>query len=73
MSKSKSILITGGAGFLGSHLSKKLLEKNSKVICVDNLYSSDISNISELLENPKFIFYEQDICKLNINEKIDMI
>ena len=44
------IIITGGAGFLGSHLSKKLLEKNSKVICVDNLYSSHVSNISKLLE-----------------------
>ena len=73
MSKSKSILVTGGAGFLGSHLSKKLLEKKFKVICVDNLYSSDISNISEFLENPKFTFYKQDICNLDINEKIDMI
>ena len=40
MSNSKSILVTGGAGFLGSHLSQKLLDKNYKVICVDNLYSS---------------------------------
>lgn len=73
MSKTKSILITGGAGFLGSHLSKKLLEKKYHVICVDNLYSSNISNISNFLDNPNYKFYEQDVCNLNIDEKIDSI
>ena len=61
MSKIKSILITGGVGFLGSHLCKKLLDKNYKVICIDNLYSSSISNISNFLDNPNFTFYEQDV------------
>ena len=73
MSKIKSILITGGVGFLGSHLCKKLLDKNYKVICVDNLYSSSISNILNFLDNPNFIFYEQDVCNINIDEKIDII
>ncbi len=73
MSNSKSILVTGGAGFLGSHLSQKLLDKNYKVICVDNLYSSNISNISKFIDNPNFKFYEQDVCNLNINEEIDII
>ena len=73
MSKIKSILITGGVGFLGSHLCKKLLDKNYKVICIDNLYSSSISNISNFLDNPNFIFYEQDVCNINIDEKIDII
>ena len=66
MSNSKSILVTGGAGFLGSHLSQKLLDKNYKVICVDNLYSSNISNISKFIDNPNFKFYEQDVCNLKI-------
>ena len=73
MSKTKSILITGGAGFLGSHLSKKLLEKKYHVICVDNFYSSNISNISNFLDNSNYKFYEQDICNLNIDDKIDII
>ena len=73
MSKIKSILITGGVGFLGSHLCKKLLDKNYKVICIDNLYSSSISNISNFLDNPNFTFYEQDVCNINIDEKIDII
>ena len=73
MSKTKSILITGGAGFLGSHLSKKLLEKKYHVICVDNFYSSNISNISNFLDNSNYKFYDQDICNLNIEDKIDII
>ena len=73
MSKTKSILVTGGAGFLGSHLSKKLLEKKYHVICVDNFYSSNISNISNFLDNSNYKFYEQDICNLNIDDKIDII
>ena len=73
MSHIKKILVTGGAGFLGSHLSKKLLEKKHKVICVDNFHSSNITNISSLLVNSNYKFYEQDVCKLNINENIDII
>ena len=73
MSNPKSILVTGGAGFLGSHLTKKLLEKKYHVICVDNLYSSNISNISNFLDNSNYKFYEQDICNLNIDDKIDII
>ena len=73
MSYKKSILLTGGAGFLGSHLSKKLLDKKYKVLCVDNLYSSSKSNITNFLDNPNFKFYEQDVCNLDIDENIDII
>ena len=73
MTHIKKILLTGGAGFLGSHLSKKLLDKKYKVLCVDNFYSSSKSNIANLLDNPNFKFYEQDVCNLDIDENIDII
>jgi UDP-glucuronate decarboxylase len=57
----KRVLVTGGAGFLGSHLCEKLLEKGYKVICVDNLYSGKEANIHHLLENPNFEFLQHDI------------
>ena len=73
MTHIKKILLTGGAGFLGSHLSKKLLDNKYKVFCVDNFYSSSKSNIVNLLDNPNFKFYEQDVCNLDIDENIDII
>lgn len=56
-----NILIAGGAGFIGSNLSKKFLSEGHAIICVDNLLTSNISNISQLLENPNFTFVEHDI------------
>src|SRR3989338_7430060 len=56
------ILVTGGAGFIGSHLCKDLLEKSHEVICVDNLMSGNKKNIERILENPRFTFIKQDIC-----------
>lgn len=57
----KTILVTGGAGFIGSHLCNKLLSKNNKVICVDNLFTGSKENIFDLLKNPDFNFIEHDI------------
>ncbi len=57
----KKILITGGAGFLGSHLSKRLIEDNCDVLCVDNLFTSSKENISVLLDNSNFEFMRHDI------------
>ena len=59
----EKILITGGAGFIGSHLCKALISKNKSVICLDNLYSGSIQNIKELLNNPNFTFIEHDIAE----------
>ena len=53
--------MTGGAGFLGSHLIDKLIERGEKVICIDNLSTGNINNISHLLENDSFEFIEHDI------------
>jgi dTDP-glucose 4,6-dehydratase/UDP-glucuronate decarboxylase len=67
-----NILIAGGAGFIGSNLSKKFLSEGHTVICVDNLLTSDISNISHLLENPNFSFVKHDIANPlpdNLNAK----
>ena len=58
----KTILVTGGAGFLGSHLCEKLLEEGNEVICVDNLFTGQKRNIYHLLENPKFEFIRHDVC-----------
>lgn len=56
-----NILISGGAGFIGSHLCAKLLAKGHRVICVDNLITGSKENIKELLDNPNFNFIEFDI------------
>ena len=57
----KRILITGGAGFLGSHLCKRLLDKNQEVICVDNCYTGTKANINQFINNPNFEFIRHDI------------
>ena len=55
------ILVTGGAGFLGSHLCKRLLENKYHVIAVDNLHTGSINNIESLLQSDNFDFIEHDI------------
>jgi UDP-glucuronate decarboxylase len=57
----KRILITGGAGFIGSHLSELLLDKGHEVICVDNFFTGQKSNITHLLDNPYFELLRHDI------------
>ncbi|HLD02032.1 MAG TPA: NAD-dependent epimerase/dehydratase family protein [Patescibacteria group bacterium] len=56
-----NILIAGGAGFIGSHLSKRLLTEGHRVICVDNLITGSKENIKEPLSNSNFTFIEYDI------------
>ncbi|HEC27565.1 MAG TPA: SDR family oxidoreductase [Gammaproteobacteria bacterium] len=57
----KKILITGGAGFLGSHLCESLLEKGHEVLCVDNFYTGSKANITHLLDNPYFEIIRHDV------------
>ncbi|MCK4650900.1 SDR family oxidoreductase [Candidatus Babeliales bacterium] len=68
----KNILVTGGAGFLGSHLCKVLLEKNYKVLALDNLYTGRFVNIEPLIKNENFHFIKHDIIK-PINLDVDWI
>jgi len=58
----KKILVTGGAGFIGSHLCKKLIEDGNDVLCVDNYFTGTKKNINELFSNPYFEMVRHDIC-----------
>jgi UDP-glucuronate decarboxylase len=58
----KRILVTGGAGFLGSHLCERLLNEGGEVLCVDNFYTGRRRNIAHLLSNPHFEVMRHDIC-----------
>ena len=55
------LLVTGGAGFLGSHLCEKLIEQGHDVICLDNLYTGNKRNIKKLQDNKKFEFLRHDV------------
>ena len=55
------ILITGGAGFLGSHLSRRLVTQGHEIFCLDNLYTGQLKNIADLVDNPNFTFINQDV------------
>lgn len=57
----KKILITGGAGFIGSHLCERLLNEANEVICVDNFYTGQKRNVAHLLQNPYFELIRHDI------------
>ena len=58
----KKVLVTGGAGFIGSHLCKKLLEQGNDVLCIDNYFTGTKENISDLFISPYFEALRHDIC-----------
>ncbi|OGS38069.1 MAG: NAD-dependent dehydratase [Elusimicrobia bacterium RIFOXYD12_FULL_66_9] len=70
----KRVLITGGAGFLGSHLCEHFLGKGCEVIAVDNLLTGSLSNIEHLFKKPRFQFIKQDVTNyLHIPGKLDLV
>jgi UDP-glucuronate decarboxylase len=57
----KRVLVTGGAGFLGSHLIERLLDRGDEVVCADNLFTGTKSNVEHLLSHPRFEFMRHDV------------
>ena len=71
-----NIVITGGTGFIGSNLCKKLLLEGNKITCIDNNFTGSLENIKECLENPNFSFINHNVIepiKLENISKIDQI
>lgn len=66
MSSQKHILVTGGAGFVGSNLCKKLLDDGHKVLCLDNFYTGTKNNVTKLLDNKNFTLVEHDVTQTYI-------
>lgn len=68
------ILITGGAGFLGSHICEYLLGKGHHVICIDNLVTGDIRNVEPLFKKERFAFLKQDVTNfIHVSGKLDAV
>ena len=72
MKKRTRVLVTGGAGFIGSHLCERLLDLGYEVICMDNLFTGQKDNIRHLLSNPYFEFIRKDVLE-DINVECDQI
>ncbi|MGB5552965.1 MAG: UDP-glucuronic acid decarboxylase family protein [Thermoanaerobaculia bacterium] len=67
-------LVTGGAGFLGSHLCERLLQEGHKVVCVDNLLTGKLENIQSLLDRDDFQFIEHDVTRpFEVNVPLDNV
>lgn len=74
MNRKKIVLITGGAGFIGSHLCDFLLAKGCSIICMDNLVTGSMANIGHLLKDKDFKFIKQDVTKyLNVKSRLDYV
>ncbi len=70
----KRVLVTGGAGFIGSHLCRRLLEEDCEVLVFDNLLTGNMANIAELLGHPKFSFRHYDVTNyLYVDGPLDAI
>lgn len=74
MEQEKTAVVTGGAGFLASHLCEKLIERDIKVFCIDNLLTGNLDNISHLFGNEKFVFIKHDVTNyIHVPGKVDYL
>lgn len=69
----KTIIVTGGAGFIGSHLCEQLVKRGDMVICLDNLLTGSQKNIVHLMSNPNFFFFKHDVTKPFVSRKFAKI
>ena len=70
----KTSVVTGGAGFLGSHLCDRLLAEGHSVVCIDNLITGDTANIAHLFGNPRFKFFQHDVTEyIYLHDDVDYI
>jgi UDP-glucuronate decarboxylase len=60
--RSRRVAVAGGAGFLGSHLIDRLIDRGDEVVCIDNLFTGDKANIAHLRNHPRFEFIRHDVC-----------
>lgn len=74
MTEKLRALVTGGAGFIGSHLCERLLADGCQVIAMDNLITGDLANIEHLFGNPDFVFHQQDVTNfLHVPGRLDYL
>jgi len=67
-------VVTGGAGFIGSHLCERLLAEGGDVVCVDNFLTSGLHNIEHLMQHPRFLFSYGDVCQgLDVDGPVDAV
>jgi dTDP-glucose 4,6-dehydratase len=68
------IVITGGAGFIGSHLCQRFLDAGDQVVCLDNLVTGSLDNIRGFLADPRFTFVQQDVtCEIQVGGAVDAV
>ena len=68
------VVVTGGAGFLGSHLCDRLLDRGDSVVCVDNLITGNLANVAHLQDNHAFEFVDHDVSNhLEVDGEVDAV
>lgn len=67
---SRTVLVAGGAGFLGSHICDYLIERGDRVVCVDNFVTGSAANVTHLADNDRFVFIERDVVQMGLDDVV---